>query len=78
MINNINNNNSNKKKEKQKNKKSEDNNQINLKKIKTKIHNNIENKKDIQINNNLSIPDYLKVNKIKEGRIKSYSYFTKE
>ena len=77
MINN-NNNKSTKKKEKQKNKKSEDNNQINLKKIKTKIHNNIENKKDLQINNNLSIPDYLKVNKIKEGRIKSYSYFSKE
>ena len=65
-------------KEKRNNKKNDDYHQLNKNKIKKKINNNPENKITTTIHENIQIPDYLIVNQLKEGRIKSYSYFSKE
>jgi len=61
------------KKEKNENKKKEDLFKLNIKKnIKEKIEQNHSKNSE----NKIIIPDYLKVNEIKEGRIKSYSYYS--
>ena len=65
-------------KEKRNNKKNDDYHQLNKNKIKKKINNNPEKKITTTIHENIQIPDYLIVNQLKEGRIKNYSYFSKE